>query len=101
MINRIDPCTQYKTLAEIDRSVNVTNNQINNIVYSTKCDNDLDNQWYRFFGGPLSQKMHTSCVPSSRYCSTVYAGWMKEEHPLGKIINSSRGIDANGLQSCE
>ncbi|XP_020617440.1 fibropellin-1-like [Orbicella faveolata] len=69
----IPECSQYKFLSDYDRHRNYYN------IYGRKCDNDLTEDWYRFYG-QAGTVMASSCVPTHK-CHTDLTGWMKGSLP--------------------
>jgi len=69
----IPECSQYKVLSGIDRHQDYYN------IYGKKCDNDLTEDWYRFYG-KAGTVMALNCVLTHR-CHTDLPGWMKGSLP--------------------
>lgn len=69
----IPECSQYKFLSDYDRHRDYYN------IYGRKCDNDLTEDWYRFYG-QAGTVMASSCVPTHK-CHTDLTGWMKGSLP--------------------
>ena len=88
----IPECSQYKFLTGSDRHRNYYN------VVGKKCDNDLTDDWYRFYG-LAGSVMASSCIPTYR-CNTDLPGWMEGSLPTideGKVL---RKVCFHGFGSC-
>ncbi|XP_078357489.1 uncharacterized protein LOC144642401 isoform X1 [Oculina patagonica] len=67
-------CLSYSYLDSADRSMNLKAD-----VHSAKCDEFLQQGWYRF-RGDAGDQMPTSCV-AVLYCGTHAPGWLSTSHP--------------------
>ena len=67
-------CVSYSYLDSADRSMNFKAN-----VQSAKCDDSLQQGWYRF-RGDAGDEMPTSCVAVFN-CGTHAPGWLSTKHP--------------------
>ena len=66
-------CSNYNDINEADRAVE------NSDQSSVKCDNTLQEGWYRFRGN-AGNEMPESCPPKQR-CGTHAPGWLNGNHP--------------------
>ncbi|XP_078383960.1 uncharacterized protein LOC144666402 isoform X2 [Oculina patagonica] len=88
----IPECFQYKFLNGSDR------HQDHDNYNGAKCDKDLTEDWYRFYGGAGS-RMASSCVPTHR-CDTDLTGWMEGSHPTVEEGVAARKVCFNGYNNC-
>lgn len=90
----IPECFQYKSLNGFDRRRDYDK-------YSRsgkKCDKDLTEDWYRFYGG-AGTVMASSCVPTHR-CNTDLTGWMEGSPPTVDEGVVRRKVCFHGYGSC-
>lgn len=90
----IPECFQYKSLNGFDRRKDYDK-------YSRsgkKCDKDLTEDWYRFYGG-AGTVMASSCVPTHR-CNTDLTGWMEGSPPTVDEGVVRRKVCFHGYGSC-
>ena len=81
----LEPCKRYKKLIDFTRSIGTHFTSVKQY----RCDSDLKNEWYRFEGGELSQRLHEDCAKSYGKCSTLSGGWMQGQHPQGWNFESN------------
>ena len=87
----IPECSQYKFLNGSDRHRDY-------YIVDKKCDKDLTEDWYRFYG-QAGSVMASNCVPTHR-CNTDLPGWMEGSLPTVDEGIVLRKVCFHGYRKC-